>query len=65
MWGEWIKFDGCSLSCGDGYRIKVRTCDRPKPSYGGLACLKSDGSKKRDLQEVGTVKCNIRACQGK
>jgi len=35
-WGEWAN---CSVTCGNGYRDRSRTCNQPQ--YGGNACAGS------------------------
>ncbi|XP_033642351.1 A disintegrin and metalloproteinase with thrombospondin motifs adt-1-like [Asterias rubens] len=37
-WGEWSPWSVCSKSCG-GHREKVRACDNPSPTDGGLFCI--------------------------
>ncbi len=60
--GGWDFPDGpvwnsmCTETCGPGF--KTRNCISPVPAYGGLQCLKADGT--RGLRETQT--CNLRAC---
>jgi len=35
---EWSEWSDCSQSCGAGVRSKTRTCDNPKPEFGGKSC---------------------------
>ena len=37
-WSEWESWGNCSVSCGRGYRIRIRKCDNPTPAYGGKDC---------------------------
>lgn len=52
-WSEWSEFTYCSRSCGQGYRVKRRNCDNPKPRNGGKKCAGRD-----ELYEY----CEIRRC---
>ena len=37
-WGRWGPWSKCSRNCGQGYQTQSRTCDDPKPEYGGKYC---------------------------
>ncbi|XP_069122269.1 semaphorin-5B-like [Argopecten irradians] len=37
-WGRWGNFGPCSVTCGQGYQIRTRTCDNPSPQHGGRDC---------------------------
>ena len=41
-WGEWKKVGACSVTCGGGKQVRRRTCDDPKPAYGGDNCKGAD-----------------------
>ncbi|KAL1122470.1 hypothetical protein AAG570_002801 [Ranatra chinensis] len=51
-WSEWIAIR-CSVSCGGGTGIRLRTCTNPSPSLEGRPCLGPDMEKSR---------CNVRRC---
>ncbi|XP_063796284.1 hemicentin-1 isoform X2 [Pseudophryne corroboree] len=35
---EWLSWQSCSVTCGQGVQKRVRQCDNPAPANGGLAC---------------------------
>ncbi|XP_010796115.1 properdin, partial [Notothenia coriiceps] len=37
-WGAWSQPGPCSVSCGEGLQLSIRTCDSPAPKYGGRFC---------------------------
>nr|XP_022331025.1 coadhesin-like [Crassostrea virginica] len=37
-WSPWSTFTQCSLTCGDGNKIRSRTCTNPSPAHGGHTC---------------------------
>ncbi|XP_076315975.1 hemicentin-1-like [Tachypleus tridentatus] len=39
MWGQWLAWNPCSLTCGNGVRSRTRICDSPAPIHDGLPCL--------------------------
>ncbi|XP_052242410.1 SCO-spondin-like [Dreissena polymorpha] len=38
QWSMWQAWQGCSVTCRDGVRIRNRACDAPKPEFGGNPC---------------------------
>ncbi|XP_026204524.1 properdin [Anabas testudineus] len=40
-WGPWAPPGPCTVTCGEGLRVSLRTCNNPTPKYGGRFC---DGS---------------------
>lgn len=41
-WSLWSSWSACPVSCGEGVRVRKRTCDSPKPLFGGEDCTGSD-----------------------
>ncbi|XP_066156284.1 A disintegrin and metalloproteinase with thrombospondin motifs 3-like [Euwallacea fornicatus] len=37
-WSPWALWGPCSRTCGIGVQYRYRSCDNPKPSYGGKNC---------------------------
>ena len=38
LWASWTKWSPCSVTCSWGTRVRVRSCDNPKPQNGGRPC---------------------------
>lgn len=56
-WSEWNDWGVCTNKCGDdGVKMRQRTCDNPKPLFGGKDCAGSAAE---------TVECNRKTCAGK
>ncbi|XP_055957003.1 coadhesin-like [Patella vulgata] len=53
LWGAWLPYSACSVTCGGGQKIRTRDCDSPAPAYGGDACP-GIGSE--------TLPCNTQVC---
>ena len=41
-WSLWSSWSSCPVTCGEGARVRKRTCDSPKPLFGGEKCTGSD-----------------------
>uniref|UniRef100_A0A3Q0S9H8 Uncharacterized protein n=1 Tax=Amphilophus citrinellus TaxID=61819 RepID=A0A3Q0S9H8_AMPCI len=41
-WGPWSSWGSCSKTCNGGQMRRYRTCDNPRPAYGGRACAGAD-----------------------
>ncbi|WAR08204.1 TSP1-like protein, partial [Mya arenaria] len=37
-WSFWGSWGQCDVTCGNGTRSRVRTCDNPAPAHGGNVC---------------------------
>jgi hypothetical protein len=54
-WSEWLPWDECSQTCGQGQRSRMRECNNPVPSYDGHLC----SGESREFEY-----CNLRPCPG-
>ncbi|XP_066920815.1 SCO-spondin-like isoform X2 [Clytia hemisphaerica] len=52
-WSAWSAFSGCSETCGQGEKVRTRTCNNPKPAHGGENCI----GEAKESQE-----CNLKEC---
>ena len=57
--GNWNDWEDCSVTCGGGIRNRARSCDNPKPAFGGNNCSYDS------LLASETKRCNENACLGK
>lgn len=55
----------CSRTCGGGRRHRNRLCNNPSSVNGGLDCLLSDNSGRREKREQENEICNTKPCPGK
>lgn len=53
--GPWSDWSTCSVTCGTGTRVRMRTCNNPKPENGGLPCTDST---------VENGVCSLAPCPG-
>lgn len=61
-WGAWSEPSPCSSTCGEGRQTRIRECDNPPPSSGGLYCLLRSGTK-RAVRETWTGVCEVTKCE--
>lgn len=54
-WSKWSSWRSCSATCGGGFQMRTRSCDAPKPKYGGAQCKGS---------YYQTISCNTEDCPG-
>lgn len=54
-WSKWSSWRSCSETCGGGFQMRTRSCDAPKPKYGGAQCKGS---------YYQTISCNTEDCPG-
>ncbi|XP_056020823.1 coadhesin-like [Ostrea edulis] len=52
-WSQWGAFNACDKTCGGGLRLRVRQCNNPPPSHGGIPCIGDS---------VEFVQCNTQPC---
>ena len=57
-YASWSSWTACSRTCGDGERVRQRSCQNPPPSNGGATCDKLGPS-------VEKQKCNLASCPGR
>lgn len=55
VWSPWSIWTNCSQTCGSGTQTRNRSCENPKPAYGGKACFGSPN---------GEQICNKQECAG-
>eukprot|EP00112_Aurelia_sp_Birch-Aquarium-sp1_P008322 Seg1913.8 transcript_id=Seg1913.8/GoldUCD/mRNA.D3Y31 product="DNA repair protein RAD50" protein_id=Seg1913.8/GoldUCD/D3Y31 len=55
-WGNWGSWGACTMSCGEGTRVRSRVCNNPVPSNNGKACSGSN---------TETNICRIKKCYQK
>ncbi|XP_076457727.1 uncharacterized protein LOC143291640 isoform X2 [Babylonia areolata] len=41
-WSPWGAWSACSATCGDGTRMRIRTCNNPPPNACGQMCVGDD-----------------------
>ncbi|XP_052085685.1 deleted in malignant brain tumors 1 protein-like [Mytilus californianus] len=58
-WGAWTLWNSCNVTCGEGMRLRFRSCDYPIPAFGGLNCNSEDS----EMQQCYTTEC-LRAIHG-
>ncbi|XP_072165296.1 A disintegrin and metalloproteinase with thrombospondin motifs 3-like [Diadema setosum] len=54
-WSAWSQWSECPYTCGTGAQYRSRTCDNPRPQYGGRDCV----GKAEEYRL-----CNTRECPG-
>ena len=52
-WTTWGEYSTCTVTCGDGTKLRSRACTDPEPSNGGSNCAGSN---------TDTTHCNDKAC---
>uniref|UniRef100_A0A8D2B9D0 Hemicentin-1 n=1 Tax=Sciurus vulgaris TaxID=55149 RepID=A0A8D2B9D0_SCIVU len=54
-WSPWSGWGTCSRTCDGGQMRRYRTCDNPRPSHGGRACVGPD----TQIQRCNTDLCPV------
>ncbi|XP_006008696.1 thrombospondin-2 [Latimeria chalumnae] len=57
-WSPWSPWSSCTATCGGGLRERARTCNSPKPQYGGKKCLGDE----KENEICNKVDCPIDGC---
>ena len=52
-WSDWSAFTSCSTACGDGTKMRRRSCTNPRPKGGGATC---------QGPSTETASCNLKEC---
>ncbi|KAK3608545.1 hypothetical protein CHS0354_042522 [Potamilus streckersoni] len=52
-WSEWTGWSSCTVTCSGGIETRSRTCDNPKPNYGGANCTGNTS----EIHECNTETC--------
>ena len=53
-WNDWSLWTPCSVSCGEGVKIRRRECNAPPPANGGRNC---EGGEEEWIQCVTSEEC--------
>ena len=54
-WSQWSSWQPCSVTCGDGNRVRARTCSNPAPKWNGKDCPGAN---------ISTESCFMLKCKG-
>ena len=55
-WSVWSEYSPCSVTCGFGTKVRMRTCTNPKPENNGADCTGV---------RVETEECDLGPCNCK
>ena len=55
-WSLWSEYSPCSVTCGSGTKVRMRTCTNPVPENNGAECTGV---------RVETQSCDMGPCSGK
>ena len=55
-WSQWSSWQPCSVTCGEGNRVRFRTCSNPAPKWNGMDCPGTN---------ISTESCNLHECKGR
>lgn len=56
LWGNWMAWELCNVTCGTGSRVRRRLCDSPAPQLGGEPC---------QGEHIQSEECDMGPCSGK
>lgn len=60
----WSEYTGCSTTCGEGKKTKIRLCNNPPSEHEGLECLLSGSEDERGKEESEIKPCLKKKCPG-
>ncbi|XP_078407396.1 LOW QUALITY PROTEIN: hemicentin-1-like [Cetorhinus maximus] len=55
QWSDWGAWEGCSRSCGQGYRTRTRSCSDPPAQHGGRPCK----GKATEVKKCAYIPCPV------
>ena len=53
QWSDWDSWSACTVTCGNGTKLRSRRCDDPEPLNGGRNCT----GKSEETAECATWNC--------
>lgn len=61
-WGAWAVNSSCTVTCNGGTQERMRRCNNPPASNGGIACPVTGLTGVYMHEERDRVKCNEQVC---
>jgi len=60
-WSAWSEFSPCSITCGFGTKVRMRTCSNPSPENNGAEC----NGQRVEIDECKLEPCTFQNLHGK